>query len=152
MANSKGFFLLLFCLFWLYSHQCYFSDITNLVFGLAGRLRFVFNGHNKSSNGKDFNVKVAWRSVFLHSLVCIQLSKLAEIGEIIPDALKLLTGNIAVSICVEIFEDRLRPWKQDRLFASDVNSHAFAVTWWFDSIWFYAFLARIKRINVQYNL
>lgn len=87
----------------------------------------------------------AQRSVFLHSLVCIQLSKLAEIGEIIPDALELLTGNIAVSVCVEILEDRLQPWKQDWLFARNVNGHAFTVRWWFDSIWFYAFFGKDKK-------
>lgn len=41
------------------------------------------------------------------SLVLVQLSKLAEVREVVPDCFKLISGDVAVSVCVEVLENRL---------------------------------------------
>lgn len=41
------------------------------------------------------------------SLVLVQLSKLAEVREVVPDRFKFLPGDVAVAIRVEVLEDRL---------------------------------------------
>ena len=43
----------------------------------------------------------------LYSLVLVQLSKLAEVGEVVPDGFKLLLGDVAVSVRVEVLEHGL---------------------------------------------
>ena len=49
------------------------------------------------------------------SLVLVQLSKLAEVREVVPDCFKLISGDVAVSVCVEVLENRLWTWRLWRL-------------------------------------
>lgn len=41
------------------------------------------------------------------SLVLVQLSKLAEVWEVVSDGLKLIPGDVAITVCVEVLENRL---------------------------------------------
>ena len=43
----------------------------------------------------------------LYSLVLVQLSKLAEVGEVVPDGFKLLLGDVAVAVGVKVLEHGL---------------------------------------------
>lgn len=41
------------------------------------------------------------------SLVLVQFSELAQVREVVPDGLKLLPGDVAITVRVEVLEDRL---------------------------------------------
>lgn len=43
--------------------------------------------------------------VKFNSLVFVQFSKLAEVREVVPDGLKFIPGDVAVTVCVEVLED-----------------------------------------------
>lgn len=46
-----------------------------------------------------------WESICECSLVLVQLAKLAEIREVVPDGFKLVPGNVAVAVRVKVLEN-----------------------------------------------
>lgn len=41
------------------------------------------------------------------SLILVQLSKLAEVGEVVPDCFKFIPGDVAIAVAVKVLEDGL---------------------------------------------
>lgn len=41
------------------------------------------------------------------SLVLVQIPKLAEVRKVVPNCFKFITGDMSVTVCVEVLEDRL---------------------------------------------